>query len=341
MSSMVVGPHGAARPAAPGPATHLVASPVGVGTGQDVDDEPTTLPAADAWSRRATDALGDRMRARGDTACVVVPALQEEATVGDVVARLHRDLVGTGLLTEVVVVDGGSTDDTAGVAAAAGARVVRQRRPGDGPTPRDGKGAALQRGVAATGASLVAFVDADVVALDTSFVPRLLAPLVDDDALLVKAAYDRPLDGASDDELGGGRVTELVARPLLATFWPELSDLAQPLAGEYAGRRALLESLPFVVGYGVEIALLVDTLAAHGRGAITEVPLGSRRHRHQSLGALGRMATEILGVALARAEAQGRRARDAPVLRRPVRGRAGRTLVDHEVTWDQLPPLRP
>jgi glucosyl-3-phosphoglycerate synthase len=118
---------------------------------------------------------------------------------------------------------------------------------------------------------------------------------------LVKAAYERPLaDGATVHPAGGGRVTELVARPLLNLFWPELAGFVQPLGGEYAGRRDLLESLPFPCGYGVEFALLVDTYAAHGLDALAQVDAGVRYHRHQDEQALGRMATEILQVALAR-----------------------------------------
>lgn len=296
------------------------------------------LPPADAGTAAA--ALAARAQARGETACVVVPALDEQDTVGEVVARLHRDLAaGAGLVAEVVVVDGGSVDDTVARAAAAGARIVRQREPGQRPTPRDGKGAALQLGVAATTASLVAFVDADVVDLDTDFVTALLGPLVEESAvLLTKAAYDRPM-ATTSSPTGGGRVTELVARPLIATFWPELADVVQPLAGEYAARRSLLESLPFVVGYGVELALLVDTLATHGRDAIRQVDLGARAHAHQDLPALGRMATEILQVALDRAAAQGRSPTVPARLRQPVRAREGYVFEEHAVSWAERPAL--
>lgn len=275
---------------------------------------------------------------------MVVPALDEQDTVGDVVGRLRRDLVdGAGLVTELVVVDGGSTDATADRARAAGARVVDQRDhphpSGRGPAVERGKGAALQVGVDATTSSLVVFVDADVVDLDTAMVTGLVAPFLSGpEVLLTKAAYDRPMADAGTPT-GGGRVTELVARPLLATFWPELADLVQPLAGEYAGRRSLLRSVPFVAGYGVELALLVDTLALHGRGAIRQVELGARQHTHQSLPALGLMATEILAVALARAEAQGRRPLASPVLRQPERTPDGYRLRDRPVTWAERPPL--
>lgn len=284
--------------------------------------------------RTRADVLAAR-RASGRTVAAVVPARDEAATVGTVVAGL-RELVTDGLLTEVVVVDGDSQDGTVAAAMAAGARVVPQTR-----TPRDlpaggGKGDALWQGVAATDADLVLFVDADVVGFTADFVVPLLGPLlVDEEVQLVKAAYDRP---AGDG--GGGRVTELVARPLLALLWPELAFLAQPLAGEYAGRRRLLEAVPFVQGYGVELALLADTVHRHGPAAIAQVDLGERRHTHQPLDALGRMAAEILAVALDRAAAQGRVPVEEPVLRQPIRAPDGELHhTARPVTVRQRPPL--
>lgn len=284
-------------------------------------------------------------RASGDSIVAVVPARDEEATVGRVVAGLC-ELVGAGLLEEVVVVDGGSADATADRAAAAGARVLAQDPTPRGLPPGGGKGDGMWQGVAATTADLVLFVDADVRGFTPQFVVPLLGPLLVDPGIhLVKAAYDRPLDatgpaGTTGATAGGGRVTELVARPLLALLWPELSFLAQPLAGEYAARRSLLEQVPFVQGYGVELGLLADTVERLGADAITQVDLGVRRHDHQPLDALGRMAAEILAVALERATTQGRAPVDGACLQQPLRTPAGMLeRRDHRVTVRERPPL--
>lgn len=174
----------------------------------------------------------------------------------------------------------------------------------------------------------------------------LLGPLLTDPAThYVKATYDRPLDlGGALQPSGGGRVTELLARPVIGAFWPELAWLAQPLSGEYAGRRTLLESLPFVRGYGVELGLLVDTLTAHGPDVIAQVDLGRRVHVHQPLDALGRMAAEVLHVAVDRLVRQGRLVLTEPLataLLQPVRDAAGDLVLSrHEVAPSERPPLR-
>lgn len=254
--------------------------------------------------RSRADVLAAR-RSSGLDIVAVVPARNEAATVGQVVRGLV-DLVDADLLTEVVVVDGRSDDGTAEQAADAGARVIEQAtRPQLLPAGH-GKGDALWQGVGGTSGDVVLFVDGDVRGFTPDFVVPLLAPLLcDPRRQLVKAAYRRPF-GGTGDPTGGGRVTTLLARPLLAVLWPELGFLDQPLAGEYAGRRTLLESLPFVQGYGVELALLLDTLDRHGPEAITQVDLGVREHGHQTLEELGTMAAEILAVALGRAAEQGR-----------------------------------
>ena len=289
--------------------------------------------------------LATRAAAQGRSAVVVVPALDEQDTVGQVVGVLRSALVeDVELLDEVLVVDGGSTDATVARARDAGARVVHQDEVLPSLGSRSGKGDALWKGLAATDADLVAFVDADVVDPDPRLVVGLLGPLLADPGLaLVKAAYDRPLvlDG-HEVPGGGGRVTELLARPLLAAFWPELAFLAQPLAGEYAARRDVLEQVPFACGYGVELALLVDVAALAGPDAIAQVDLGARRHPHQSLPALGRMAATILATAAARLRDEGRLVGEPPAgrLPQPVRDVAGALHLDvHEVALEQRPPL--
>ena len=245
--------------------------------------------------------VGDLVAAKGTrTVSVVLPALDEEATVGEVVASI-RPLVGT-LVDELVVLDSGSADRTAEVALAAGARVVRRTDVLTELEPLPGKGEVLWRSLAATSGDLLAFVDSDLVDPDPMFVPTLLGPLLlEPDIHLVKGFYRRPLsteDSAAGS--GGGRVTELMARPLLSALRPELSGVIQPLSGEYAGTRDLLEAVPFASGYGVEIGLLLDAHGLVGLPGIAQVNLGVRRHRNQPLAALGVMARQILSTALAR-----------------------------------------
>ena len=236
----------------------------------------------------------------------MLPARNEAATIGkviDVVCRLADVLVD-----EIVVVDSGSTDATARTAAEHGARVhsADMLLPHYGPCL--GKGDALWRSLTATGGDIVVFLDTDITNPDTKFVTGLLGPLLTEPAVhLVKAFYDRPVKLEKVQyATGGGRVTELAARPLINMFWPELAGLVQPLSGEYAARRPLLESLPFFTGYGVELGILIDTVAALGADAIAQVDLARRVHRNQSLPALSRMAFGILQVAVQRLAAEGR-----------------------------------
>ncbi|CAL9473842.1 glucosyl-3-phosphoglycerate synthase [Streptomyces sp. DH-12] len=239
-------------------------------------------------------------RATGQTVSVVLPALNEEATVGDIVSVIRHDLVlQVPLVDEVVVIDSGSTDRTSEVAAAAGATVVHR----DAILPRipavPGKGEVLWRSLLVARGDIVCFVDADLRDFSSDFVTGIVGPLLTDPGLhLVKAMYDRPLTLAGGNTAGagagqGGRVTELMARPLLNMHWPQLAGFVQPLGGEYAARRGLLEQLPFPVGYGVELGMLVDALHLVGLDALAQVDVGVRKHRHQDGQALGRMAAAI------------------------------------------------
>ncbi len=290
--------------------------------------------------------LAARKDATGSSVSVVIPALDEERTVGHVVTTLREHLVDrVGLIDELVVIDADSTDATAARARDAGARVVSQSAVLPEAGPGSGKGEALWKGLAATSGELIVFIDADVVDIGPGFVVGLLGPLLADTELaLTKASYDRPLQvGETVTPSGGGRVTELLARPLLATFWPELAWIAQPLAGEYAGRRTVLESLPFVRGYGVELALLIDLAERYGPDAIAQVDLGRRRHEHQPLPALGKMAAELLHVALDRLGHQGRVLLTDPLattLLQPLRDEDGELgLAAHPIATGQRPPL--
>ncbi|KFZ82504.1 glucosyl-3-phosphoglycerate synthase [Amycolatopsis sp. MJM2582] len=241
--------------------------------------------------------LDDIVAAKGDrTVSVVLPALDEEDTVAEVVGTV-RPLLGT-VVDELVVMDSGSTDATAELAARAGARVVHREDVLPELPPVPGKGEVLWRSLAATTGDVVVFLDSDLVDPDPAFVPTLLGPLLCEEGVhLVKGFYRRPLRLESS---GGGRVTELLARPVLSALRPSLSGLIQPLGGEYAATREFLESVPFAAGYGVEIGLILDAEARYGLEGLAQVNLGVRKHRNRSLLQLGVMARQILGTALAR-----------------------------------------
>ncbi|MEU9626233.1 MULTISPECIES: glucosyl-3-phosphoglycerate synthase [Streptomyces] len=280
----------------------------------------------------------------GQTVSVVLPALNEEATVGDIVSVIRHDLMRqVPLVDELVVVDSGSTDRTSEVAAAAGARVVHR----DGILPRlpavPGKGEVLWRSLLVTRGDIVCFVDADLRDFSSDFVSGIVGPLLTDpDVDLVKAMYDRPLATEFDSVASGktagqgGRVTELMARPLLNMHWPQLAGFVQPLGGEYAARRSLLEQLPFPVGYGVELGMLVDALHLAGLDALAQVDVGVRKHRHQDGQALGRMAAAIYRTAQLRL-ARGHLIR--PSLTQFERGADGFEPRTYSVDTEERPPM--
>jgi glucosyl-3-phosphoglycerate synthase len=272
--------------------------------------------------------LRDLVQAKGDqVVSVCIPAHDEAATVGQVVRILRRHLVDrVGLVDEVVVVDDHSHDRTAEVAAEAGARVVVAADLLPQVVGGGGKGEALWRSLHAARGDIVAWCDADITDFGSRFVVGLVGPLLlHPDIAFVKGCYERPM--ASGDT--GGRVTELMARPLLATLFPHLAGIRQPLSGEYAGRRSLLEQLPFVRGYGVDLGLLIDVAEMAGAGAIAQADLGTRRHRNRTLDQLGPQALVVLQTALARA---GVASADPATLVRP-----GREPLS--VAFGEIPPL--
>jgi glucosyl-3-phosphoglycerate synthase len=244
------------------------------------------------------------------------------------------------LSDEVVVIDSDSADRTAAVAAAAGATVHRAREiaPEFGGHP--GKGEALWKSLLVTQGDLLVFVDADLTQWGPHFVTGLLGPLLSSDVLLVKGFYARVAtrdDGSTSTE--GGRVTELVARPLLSLWWPELSGVVQPLAGEWAARRELMESLPIPVGYGVELSTLLDTAARHGLDRIAQVDLDSRAHKHQADHDLALMAAELLVVAESRRGYPHPPEPAEPRLQQFVREGSRVRPVDRAVPVTERPPV--
>src|SRR3954451_23047432 len=313
-------------------------------------------PDARAWFQHRTTSAGtlteidvdgllrDKRRG-GHRISVVLPARNEEATVGHLVSALHEHWMRRlPLVDELLVVDSDSTDATAEVARAAGAEVVATAEVLPTHGSRPGKGEALWKSLAATTGDLVVFLDADLIGDVAHYVPGLLGPLLTDPQVVyVKGCYTRPLEiDGHFQTTGGGRVTELTARPLLNALWPELAGFVQPLGGEYAGRRSALEQVPFVSSYGVEVGLLIDLLQVCGLHGLAQVDLGTRTHSHQTDEALGKMAGQIVSTVLARAE------RGRPGRRRPEPGglltqfaHDGRRFVptSHTVAVDERPPM--
>ncbi|MFD4035012.1 glucosyl-3-phosphoglycerate synthase [Streptomyces sp. NPDC058637] len=267
---------------------------------------------------------------------VVLPALNEEATVGAIVTEIRRELMEkVRLVDELVVIDSGSTDATAEAARRAGARVVHRDAILPSLPAVPGKGEVLWRSLLVTSGEIVCFIDADLRDFSADFVSGIVGPLLTDPEVeFVKAMYDRPLGDTAGQ---GGRVTELVARPLLNLHWPQLAGFVQPLGGEYAVRRSLLERLPFPVGYGVELGLLVDALHTVGLDALAQVDVGVRKHRHQDGQALGRMAAAIYRTAQLRLS-RGHLVR--PSITQFERGANGFVPRTHAVDTEERPPMR-
>jgi len=246
------------------------------------------------------DVLLEAKSGSGATISVCLPARNEEATVGQIVASVRRNLVEHApLVDEVVVMDDGSTDATAEAASWEGARVLAVDDVLPDLPRGSGKGNALWMSLYVCDGDIVCWLDADVRNFGPHFVTRLLTPLLTDPAVgFVKGHYRRPLYG---EVTGGGRVTELMARPVISALFPHLAGFVQPLAGEYAGRRTLLETVPFVEGWGVEIGLLIDLVANYGIDALAQVDLDVREHRNRTLDDLGPQAMAILVTGLRRA----------------------------------------
>jgi glucosyl-3-phosphoglycerate synthase len=243
----------------------------------------------------------------GRRACLAIPTLNESATIGPIVETARRELMEAhSLLDEILVIDSGSDDATRRIAEDAGARVLLSAdiAPEHGSLP--GKGENLWKSLIASNADLMCWVDGDLCGFHAGFVTGLLGPLLVDPSVdYVKAYYERPL-GIDDHGGNGGRVSEILVRPILSLFYPELSAVIQPLAGEYAARRELLEQLAFPAGYGVEIAHLIDLLAMGRFGTIAQTDLVRRVHRNRPDGELGQMAFALMQVIFRRLERDGR-----------------------------------
>jgi glucosyl-3-phosphoglycerate synthase len=237
---------------------------------------------------------------------VCLPARDEAGTIGQIIEAL-LPLRDCGLVDQLVVVND-STDDTAQIARRLGAEVHDQSTLMPELGPLLGKGDAMWRSLTVLRGELICFLDADSERFGAHFAYGLLGPLITRPEIsFVKGFYRRPFRvGDTTFPDGGGRVTELTARPLLNLFYPELAGIEQPLAGEVAGRRSLLEQLPFFTGYGVDIALLIDACRTAGLGGLAQVDLDVRQNAHQPLRDLGPMAAAVLHAVATRLESEGR-----------------------------------
>lgn len=270
--------------------------------------------------------ISDVLRAKGtSTVSLCIPCRDEAATIGSLVSIIRTELMRkVPFVDELIVVDDRSTDDTASVAASAGAKVVDistvHAQYGEG----HGKGNVLWASLAASSGDFVVWIDGDITSFEPAWIARLVAPLLDDPSIaLVKAFAHRPQQMG-----GGGRTTELVARPLMSLYFPDLASLQQPLAGEYAGRRTVLEQLPFVEGWGVEMGLLIDIAERYGAGAIAQIDVGVRTHFHRSLESLSVQAAEVMATMLKRVPSGSLLADDHPALRRADGSRVHLNLAE-------------
>jgi glycosyltransferase involved in cell wall biosynthesis len=242
---------------------------------------------------------------QGSTISLALPALNEEKTVGKVIQTIKKALMEDApLLDEIVLMDSNSTDRTRQIARDLGVPVYIHQHLLTDLKPRPGKGEALWKSLLVTKGDIIAWIDTDIVNIHPRFVYGIIGPLLlNRNIQFVKGFYRRPLRvGNKVQAGGGGRVTELTARPLLNLFYPELSGVVQPLSGEYAGRREALERATFFSGYGVETGLLIDVFEQFGLSAIAQVDLQERIHHNQELEALGKMSFEIIQTVLRKLE---------------------------------------
>ena len=293
-----------------------------------------------AASTPAPDALVARKRETQTSVSVVLPALNEADTIGDICATISGELLG-GLVDELIVIDCASDDATASVAATSGAAVYDVAAILPETPVVAGKGEALWRSLSVVSGDVVVWLDSDIRNFSTAFVERLVAPLlVDPTIAYVKGAYRRPL--ARGDELipdEGGRVTELLARPLLAAFFPELGGFVQPLAGEYAGRVEVLRRVPFFTGYSVEAGLLIDLLDDVGLDAMAQADLGERVHRNRPLAELAPTAYAIGRTILRRASERGRLVAAPDLMAAPFLRPTPDGMESHDVREIERPPM--
>lgn len=230
------------------------------------------------------------------TISLCFPTLNEAQTIGKILDIVRKSIYEPGLVDEVVVIDSNSMDRTVGVVRSAGFKVLQHRNILPEYGSFKGKGDALWKSLAVLKGDIIIWCDSDIMNFKPRFIYGILGPmLIDDNISFVKGFYRRPLKIDSSYLKGeGGRVTELLVRPILNLFYPELSKVFQPLSGEYAGRRKVLESIPFSTGYGVEVGMLIEICERFGLDVIAQVNLKRRVHRNQPISALSKMSFGIL-----------------------------------------------
>jgi glucosyl-3-phosphoglycerate synthase len=273
------------------------------------------------------------------------PTLNEELTIGKEILVIRTELQDRyPLVDEIAVIDSSSKDGTRKVAERFGARVFDSKTILPKYGSHRGKGENLWKSLYVLEGDIIVWVDADISNIAPKFVYGLLGPLLEDDRIgYVKAFYERPMRSSSGiAPSGGGRVTEILVRPIFSLFYPELARLVQPLSGEYAGRRDLLERLSFSMGYGVELGHLIDIVEMAGLDALAQVDLDMRIHRNQTTASLGKMAYGILGTFFSRAEKYGK----AKLLRELgavhialEREDAAHRVLETAVSGEERPPM--
>ena len=282
---------------------------------------------------------------QGVTISLALPALNEEATVGKVIRTVKRALMDSApLLDEIVLIDSNSTDHTRQIAQKAGIPVYIHQELLQTYGARSGKGEALWKSLFVTRGDIIVWIDTDIVNIHPRFVYGIIGPvLINPEVQFVKGFYRRPLKvGDKLQAGGGGRVTELTARPLINLFYPELSGVIQPLSGEYGGRRAALERCAFSSGYGVETSLLIDIYELFGLSAIAQVDLLERIHHNQTLEALSKMSFAIIQTVMRKLERHYERAFIADVNKtmKLIRYEAGGYYLElEEIAELERPPM--
>jgi glucosyl-3-phosphoglycerate synthase len=282
----------------------------------------------------------------GRTVSVCIPTLNEGETIGSILRCIRcRLMEEIPLVDEILVIDSGSLDETRAIAAAEGAKVFLSSEIAADTGTHLGKGENLWKSLHASTGDLICFLDGDISNFHPGFVTGLVGPLLRDGTIdYVKAYYERPLaHGDAVHSSGGGRVSEILVRPLISLFYPELNFILQPLSGEYAARRSLLETLPFPIGYGVEIAHLIDLAKAGKLHRIAQTDLVRRIHRNREDGDLGDTAFAILRVVLRRLERDGMLNLASPlpeVHQRWIIDAATIQPISRSIPEPERPPLR-
>src|SRR6056297_373819 len=258
------------------------------------------------------DRLVKKKKENEETISVVIPTLNEEETVGEIIDIIQSELMGKekNLVDEIVVVDSGSKDDTEKIVKEKGVGFYKASEILKRYNDESGKGENLWKSLYVTKGSILVFLDGDLQNMDAKFVKTLAGPLLTHSKFkLIKSYFKRTLnetDDSDDVALGGGRVTELLVRPLLNMYFPQLTGFIQPLSGQIAARRSLLERLTFFTGYGVDLGLMIDTFKTYDLENIAQVNLGFLQHSHHTLEALSNMAFSVLQVFSARAHMMGK-----------------------------------